>query len=552
MTPSRSLAPAPGRHAGARTLLALALLAALPQPQALARRTPPAQAQAVVPAGSRADAVVQGWFDANSHRPPLLRQFVQRMPKGADLHSHITGAVYAESYLGWAAEAGYCANTTLRTLVPPPCAPGGDIVPLNKLGSRELGAMVDRMSTRNLAQAGRSGHDQFFESFSFFGPATDTPDAPVRMLTELTERAASQHIQHLELMTTHQGRAVRSLGAALPWGDEPDLAKRRQWLLERGLPDLVAQARRDLDTLEAAYAQRQGCGTPQARPGCAVSVGWQQQTSRTAAPEVVFAQLTFAFELAAADGRVVGLNLVAPEDDAVALRDYRLHMAMIGFLGRQHPQVRIALHAGELALGLVPPQHMRHHIRDAVEIAGAHRIGHAVALGHEEDAHTLLARMRERGVAAEICLTSNDVILGVKGKAHPLLDYLAAGVPVVLASDDEGVSRIDLSNEYQRAVEEHGLSYRQLKQLSRNSLTYSFLPGPSLWQDAGKAQPVPACQRDVPGAETPSATCQRWLADSPKALRQWKLEAEFIRFEALPQWREGLGETATQRRTLRY
>jgi adenosine deaminase len=47
---------------------------------------------------------------------------------------------------------------------------------------------------------------------------------------------------------------------------------------------------------------------------------------------------------------------------------------------------------------------------------------------------------------------------------------------VVIATDDEGVSRSDLTNEYQRAVEEHGLGYRELKQISRNSIEYSFLP----------------------------------------------------------------------------
>jgi adenosine deaminase len=48
----------------------------------------------------------------------------------------------------------------------------------------------------------------------------------------------------------------------------------------------------------------------------------------------------------------------------------------------------------------------------------------------------------------------------------------------VIATDDEGVARSDLSNEYQRAVEEQGLSYRELKQMSRNSIAHSFLPAP--------------------------------------------------------------------------
>ena len=58
---------------------------------------------------------------------------------------------------------------------------------------------------------------------------------------------------------------------------------------------------------------------------------------------------------------------------------------------------------------------------------------------------------------------------------------------MTLASDDEGISRIDLSNEYLLAVLRYKLSYRDLKTLARNSLEYSFLPGQSLWEYA----PIP-------------------------------------------------------------
>jgi adenosine deaminase len=87
-----------------------------------------------------------------------------------------------------------------------------------------------------------------------------------------------------------------------------------------------------------------------------------------------------------------------------------------------------------------------------------------------------MARMAREGIAVEINLTSNDVILGVKGEVHPLGLYRRHGVPFVLSTDDAGVLRSDMTAEYVRAVREQGLSYRDLKQASRNSLTYSFLP----------------------------------------------------------------------------
>src|SRR5947207_10790888 len=141
-------------------------------------------------------------------------------------------------------------------------------------------------------------------------------------------------------------------------------------------------------------------------------------------------------------------------------------MEAIGFLPRKTDAAAagpVALHAGELWLGLVPPDDRTFHIRAAVETAGAKRIGHGVALAYERRSEQLLAEMSKRKVAVEVNLTSNDVILGVRGKVHPLMAYRAAGVPVTLSTDDAGVSRIDLSNEYFRAARDYPLGYRDLK-----------------------------------------------------------------------------------------
>ena len=83
--------------------------------------------------------------------------------------------------------------------------------------------------------------------------------------------------------------------------------------------------------------------------------------------------------------------------------------------------------------------------------------------------------MARRKVLVEICLTSNDLILGVRGQQHPLPAYMRYGVPVALATDDQGVARSDMTHEYLRAAEGFGLSYSDLKHLARQSLEYSFL-----------------------------------------------------------------------------
>lgn len=336
---------------------------------------------------------------------------------------------------------------------------------------------------------------------------------------------------YLEIMLTFLGREVQTLARGLPF-DAGSFAASRQRLLDAGLRDLVTQATRQIDALERDVSMLLACGGARPPPASRVTRRYLQQTTRTAEPPLVFAQLVYAFELARAERRVVGINMVAPEDFYVARRDYSLHMRMVGWLGEQYPEVNVALHAGELTLGLVPPSDLRFHIREAVEVAGARRIGHGVAIAYERDAAGLFRMMRERGVLVEVCLTSNAVILGVAGAQHPFPHYLSAGVPVTLATDDEGVSRIDLTHEYLRAAQTYRLRYGDLKQLARNSLTYSFLAGASLWQSPASLHLVPACAAEPAGGHA-SPACRAFLDASDKARLQWELEQAFADFEAM-------------------
>ncbi len=499
-----------------------------------AQEVPLAQAAGQAVSGQQAETAVADWFEANRDRPTRVRAFVQRMPKGGDIHSHLSGAVYAEHYLQWAAADGYCVDPAVPALVEPAaCGQDSSYFPASELVGRPdtYDALINLWSTRNLPFAGQSGHDQFFEAFGGFGPISSVSARQDDMVAEVANRAAAQQIAYLELMMTVKGSEVRQLGREVGWSD--DFAQMRQQLLDLGLMDLVAQGSQEVTDLEREVARTLGCDTAVAQAGCEVTVRYLQQTTRTRLPEEVFAQFVYAFELAKANSRVVGINLVAPEDNPVALRDYTLHMEMLGFLKEQFPEVNIALHAGELTLGLVPPDDLRFHIRQAVEVAQASRIGHGVAILYEDNPFQLLEEMRRRGVLVEICLTSNEVILNIEGNEHPFLDYMAAGVPITLASDDEGVARIDLSNEYLLAALRYDLGYRDLKHLARNSLEYSFLDGDSLWAAPDFGAIAAPCAGDTPGSATVSGDCASFLAVSDRARVQWQLESEFATFEQL-------------------
>ncbi len=478
------------------------------------------------------EAQAAALFDKVAANPARLRVFLQAMPKGGDLHNHLWGQPTAEQFLQWGGDAGLCVSRAKLAIVP--CTEK-DSVPAKDLGRRDevlYSAMVDSLSTRGRPQGlgvnDTTGHDDFFATFDRFAPAAIT--APGLMLASARSSAARGHVSYLELMQD-PGAMVQAgmLASKGPWSPTDfDGALAR---IAPALPSLIASATAEMDAMEKVSADALGCTTQKPyRGACAVTVRYQPFALRSQSPAFVFGQLALAFALVEKDPRFVGVNIVAPEDGAVAVADFDLHMAMFGYFSALHPSVKKALHAGELDLGLVPPAALDNHIRRSIEVAGASRIGHGVAIAYEKDAPELLARMARDRIAVEINLTSNDMILGVKGTRHPLALYRAAGVPVMLSTDDEGVSRSDMTNEYLRAVTEQGLTYADLKAMARASLEYSFLSGASLWQDGKMGTRIAACRATVADGG-PSAPCGALLAGSEKAAAQWQLEVEYRKFE---------------------
>ena len=211
-----------------------------------------------------------------------------------------------------------------------------------------------------------------------------------------------------------------------------------------------------------------------------------------------------------------------------------MHMGFIADIGTMFPEQTkgITLHSGELALGLVPPEHLGWHITEAIEVAGARRVGHAVDIAHTPELYKLLKKMAKDGILVEINLTSNDVILGVKYPDHPFELYMEYNVPMALSTDDEGVSRIDLTHEYQRAAQTFNLSYARLRELSRNALQFNFLPGAALFEDTLAGDLVAPCAGESAADDELAAECQAFLDKNEKAALQWDLEKRFAAFDS--------------------
>ena len=475
-------------------------------------------------------------FDqARREGPAALRAFFYRMPKGADLHIHTSGAVYAETFIREAGEDGECVDPVHLRFDDhhhAPDCPSGEEAATEVPGDQHLyDDLVDALSMRSFVPVtGESGHDHFFDTFDRFG---DDKRFAGDWVDEIAARAAAQNEQYLELMFTPDFKSVAALARTMGWNSA--MAEIRQRLLaDASFHAAVDSNRAEFADVERKRDTLERCGRPDATPACRVTVRFIYQVLRGFPPEQVFAQTLLGLEVASGDPDVVGINFVMPEDGYVSMRDYSLQMRMLDFLHRQYPQVHISLHAGELAAGMVPPDGLAFHIRSAVEEGHAERIGHGVDVMYEDRPWELMKEMADRHVMVEINLTSNDVILNVKGGDHPFMLYRKAGVPVALSTDDEGVSRIDLTHEYVRAADTYPLTYRDFKLMVRTSIEHSFLTGASLWKRRTPEKldmAVAACRGQL-GEATPSGACAALVHASQKAQQEWELERRFHLFEA--------------------
>lgn len=478
-------------------------------------------------------------FDMVVGNPGELAAFLKGMPKGADLHHHLSGAVYAETYLDWAKADGDCINSsTYAAVFGNQCSASTQPVPAP---GAFYDATVRAWSMKDFVAGAQNGHDHFFATFGKYGAVAGAhrDDA----LADILTRAADENQLYVETMF-NLGKNLGTLAASV-WTQPVTAATLPQFydaLLAS--PTFTQQLNADVAVVNgagAAYKTVLGCNDISPPAACDVGVRFIAQISRTGALDTVFGQLVSSYEMAAKTGQIVGANLSSPEDDSTSLANYDLHMAMIDFLHTkytltQKSPLHITLHAGEVVPKYLPAgsNHNTFHVRRAVEVAHADRIGHGVDIASETDPEALMNTMAANGVAVEVCLSSNDQILEVRGAAHPLAAYLAHGVPVALATDDQGVSRSSLAGEYVRAATDQHLTYRQLKTISRNSLEHSFLPGASLWTSVAQAQPVSACApTEAMGIGDPaSATCKQFLDGSERARIQWELERRFRLFES--------------------
>ncbi len=453
-----------------------------------------ALAGAVADSGAKApratgnEAATARYFAAlvAGHDPQLaeLTMFFSQMPKGGDLHHHYSGALYAEQYVEFLDKQGLCANKLTSRIETNKAVIDAEraLPPAQRTCLSAAEVMADDATWRELLQRWSSkdfyNHGaiqappdrQFFQTFGYFGPVSNANFNDG--LQTLKQRAIAENVGYIETMfklapfTLHAGFDARAAEAGLSDAAFGELMRGQLALLEQD----PAFARNVADYIAKIGAAAAGIDDDN------FTMRYQAYVLRLLAPSQVFSSMVAAFKAASQSELIVGVNIVGQESQAVSMRDYALHMQMFRFLKAQYPKVKVALHAGELALGDVPPEGLNFHIDQAVNVAGADRIGHGIDLAHERNVLAIMQKMRAADIPVEINLTSNEFINGVRGENHPVVLYRKHGVPFVISTDDAGVTRHNLSHEYMLFASRYRPDYAEVKKLSYNSVRYAFLP----------------------------------------------------------------------------
>ncbi|MGH7710727.1 MAG: adenosine deaminase [Gemmatimonadaceae bacterium] len=112
-------------------------------------------------------------------------------------------------------------------------------------------------------------------------------------------------------------------------------------------------------------------------------------------------------------------------------------------------------------------------VRQAVHACGAKRLGHGTRL--LEDA-ALTDEVAQRGIALEICLTSNlQTHAAASYAAHPLRRYFDLGLPVVLNTDNRLMSDVTLVDEYRHAAQHLDFTAEELCRIALTGFEHAFV-----------------------------------------------------------------------------
>lgn len=428
---------------------------------------------------------IDKYFESIRNNTAALTAFFSQMPKGGDLHNHYSGSVYAETYISYVVQENYVINENTLEVKPRMPQEGKGWVHFSKLNDSGLLAaykqkLIQKWSTKDYNGVSYPSDKQFFETFSCFNVAVNGADQLDTGLMELKRRAQKENVGYIETMFTGISCDANKVAADTIYNRELEDAQRHGDEVEtRKILETMFRLEQERNVKTCADAHNEMIA--KLHYGLKIddssfTMRYQNYVVRVLPPADVFKSLVVAFESANTSQLVVGVNIVAPENDEVSMHDYWLHMQMFKYCHEKYPNVKYSMHAGELTLGMVKPEELTWHINAAVRTAGANRIGHGADMAYEYKCYDLLKYMAQNKIPIEINLYSNEFILKVKDDQHPITLYKEFGVPIVISSDDAGVLRSNLTDQFVLLAKRYkSITYTDIKQFVYNSIEYSFI-----------------------------------------------------------------------------
>jgi len=423
----------------------------------------------------------ENYLEKIRNNEALLTAFFQQMPKGGDLHHHFSGSIYAEPLLERAiAEDFYLNLENMEVSKTKPAK--GNWETFSSLKNNGKLAQYEQQVMQTWSAKDYNGSvpsdDLFFDSFQKFEPTIAGHFA--EGMLELKKRAIAENVSYIETQLStipcdmnvadltdfnsklRQAATQKDEKAVLKLLDELYKALQQKDAKKYAADfntNFIAKLHKDLKIDDDRFTMR-----------------YQNFVLRFMDPVDLFKNLTIAFISANDSKLVAGVNIVSPEHGENSMKDYWLHMVMFKYCHSKYPDVKYTLHAGELTLGLVQPEDLTWHINDAIYIAGANRIGHGVDIAYEANSYDLLKYMSKNNIPIEINLTSNEFILKVKENRHPFTLYKEFNVPIVISTDDAGILRTNMTEQYVLLAKRYpDVSYATIKQYVYNSINYSFI-----------------------------------------------------------------------------
>ncbi|WP_394973134.1 adenosine deaminase [uncultured Croceitalea sp.] len=462
---------------------------------------------------------IDEYFERIRHDEAALISFMSKMPKGGDLHHHYSGSVYTESLIQKAIKDDYFLN--VQTMVAKRADKEFENLPNPQILHKEdKGKTIKDYSFPNTKTiAAKRVYDEskgwkklsvlreegklneyklkmlkqwsiqyfnpvvpsdkhFFDSFGKFREVVN--DYTAEGLLEFKERAIKENVSYIETqfkevqVNLDLSDFKNENGKLLSLASKKDTSaifkifdKIHNSIIKQNALEKVAEfnskfIKKPHDSLKIDSDD--------------FTMRYQNYVLRFMPPVDVFKNLILASISDETSDLIVGVNIVAPEHGEISMRDYWLHMLMFNYCQKKYAKANYALHAGELTLGLVKPEELTSHINDAVYLANADRIGHATGMPYEFNSSELLQYMAENKIPVEVNLTSNAFILNVEKDEHPILLFKDYGVPVVISTDDAGILRTNLTDQFVTLAKNYpSFHYADIKECVYNSLEFSFI-----------------------------------------------------------------------------